>query len=320
MSEDARTLPLWTGRKLQYLNPVQVVESVGYRLVQEDYSEDELRHFRSCVDRVPLQDGDPAEEACPFEDERAATDAIKAVALERGAAKVGVTDVDQDYVYEGQDVPHRFAIVMGFTMDYEKLAEAPGSVTNAEVLATYDEAGDVGVEVARFIRDRGYPARGHGFRFEQLAMIPHAEAAGLGELGKHGSLINRELGCSFRLSVVTTDLPLIVDAPVREGIEEFCASCNMCVKYCPGDAISHEKEDVRGTTRWVVDTEKCAPYWATYQACAICLTVCPMNAGALDGLWKPTFIDTIKATDPEEWKAELAEGVQEQWSLISRPD
>ena len=31
-------------------------------------------------------------------------------------------------------------------------------------------------------------------------MIPHAIEAGLGQLGKHGSLINERLGCSFRLS------------------------------------------------------------------------------------------------------------------------
>ncbi len=320
MNKD-RTLPLWTGAKLEYLNPVAVVESVGYRLVQEEYSEDELRHFRNCVERVPDQDGEPAKEMRPFEDERTATDAIKAQALEHGAVRVGVTEVNQDYVYEGQDVPHRFAIVMGFTMDYTKLAEAPGAATNAEVLATYDAAGGAGVELARVIRDRGYPARVHGFRFEQLAMTPHAQAAGLGELGKHGSLINRELGCSFRLSVVTTDLPLELDTPVNEGIEDFCHSCNMCVKHCPGDAISHEKVEVRGTTRWIVETEKCAPYWASYQACAICLTVCPMNAGALDGAWKRTFIDTIKAHDPPaQWQAELEDGVQEQWSLIAPPD
>lgn len=44
-------------------------------------------------------------------------------------------------------------------------------------------------------------------------MIPHAHAAGLGELGKHGSLISPELGPNFRLGMVTTDLPLAENSP-----------------------------------------------------------------------------------------------------------
>jgi len=312
----SRTLPIWTGPKLGYLNPTEVVESLGYRLLQEDYCEAERHHFASCVERVPLHNGEVAQEVDPFEDAAAATETVKVLAAELGAAKVGVTEVDPFYVYEGEELTHRLAIVMGFTADYEMVSTAPGSVANSEILAAYDRAGEGAVQLARVIRRRGYPARAHGLRGEQLAMIPHAQAAGLGELGKHGSLINRELGCSFRLSVVTTDLPLLVDAPVDEGIDDFCSSCNMCVKHCPGEAISHEKEEVRGTTRWIVEPDKCAPYWASFHACTICHAVCPMNAGALDGLWKRTFIDTINSTDHDAKREELQAGVQEPWSEL----
>ena len=34
---------------------------------------------------------------------------------------------------------------------------------------------------------------------------------GLGEPGKHGSIINRKYGSSFRLSMMTTDFPLVPD-------------------------------------------------------------------------------------------------------------
>jgi epoxyqueuosine reductase QueG len=44
-------------------------------------------------------------------------------------------------------------------------------------------------------------------------LIPAALACGFGELGKHGSIINRDYGSSFRLSAVLTDLPFVPDAP-----------------------------------------------------------------------------------------------------------
>ena len=124
--------------------------------------------------------------------------------------------------------------------------------------------------LARKIRQWGYPARAHTLRFERLSMLPHAYAAGMGELGKHGSLINRDLCCSFRVPIVTTDMPIVEDSPRIEGVEGVCTNCRICVDYCPGDAISHEKQAVRGVHKWVVDTEACAPYFGSHFACGIC--------------------------------------------------
>ncbi len=115
-------------------------------------------------------------------------------------------------------------------MDYEgEILKLPRPETNVEYIRVYELLSRLGVELAEWIRDRGYPARAHTLRDEQLAMLPHAYTAGLGELGKHGSLINRELGCAFRIGVVTTELPLGVDAPQEDGIQDFCRSCRMCV-------------------------------------------------------------------------------------------
>ncbi|MEJ0061597.1 MAG: hypothetical protein WDM79_19425 [Terricaulis sp.] len=46
-----------------------------------------------------------------------------------------------------------------------------------------------------------------------LAMIPAAIEAGLGVLGKHGSLYHPKYGPNFRLGYVMTDMPLIADTP-----------------------------------------------------------------------------------------------------------
>ena len=204
-------------------------------------------------------------------------------------------------------------------MDYDAIRRAPSKHSSAEVLRVYDVCGSIVTDLAREIRGRGYAARAHTLRFEQINMLPHAVAAGLGELGKHGSLINRELGCSFRLAAVTTDLPLAADAPKPSGVAEFCLGCSMCVRYCPGDAISDEQATVRGSKRWLVDTEACAPYWGTYFACGVCLQVCPLNAQSLDGRYRDTFVQTIKEIDLPRWRAELRAGLQEPWSLVERP-
>ena len=64
-------------------------------------------------------------------------------------------------------------------------------------------------------------------------MIPAAIEAGLGELGKHGSMIHRKLGANFRLSMVLTDLPLVSDAPDIFGGDDFCTRCQLCSSACP---------------------------------------------------------------------------------------
>lgn len=106
-------------------------------------------------------------------------------------------------------------------------------------------------------------------------MIPPAIASGLGELGKHGSLINRHFGSGVRLAGVTTDMPLIATAPDRFGADDFCATCQVCTKACPPGAITEHKQMVRGVERWYVDFDKCIPYFAESASCGICFAVCP---------------------------------------------
>ena len=110
-----------------------------------------------------------------------------------------------------------------------------------------------------------------------------------------------------------------IDAPKSYRVEETCENCDMCTKWCPGDAISPEKETVRGSSRWIVEIEKCAPYWGSYYACGICLEVCPFNARAFDGAYKRSLIERINGMDRDTWNKDLKEGLQQPWEHVVQP-
>lgn len=104
-------------------------------------------------------------------------------------------------------------------------------------------------------------------------MIPPALACGFGELGKHGSLINPELGASFRLSAVLTDAPFAVTSPAQHGIDIFCQSCRVCEDACPPEAIAPIKQMVRSER--LAKTKKANGRLATSQSAM----VTPMGSG-----------------------------------------
>ncbi|MCK9266936.1 hypothetical protein M0P98_08745 [bacterium] len=87
-----------------------------------------------------------------------------------------------------------------------------------------------------------------------------AYAAGLGNIGYSGMFLTPEFGPRQMFSCVITDMPLKED-PLYE--EPLCDNCMLCVKECPGKAIS-EKEKVAAIVagkklEWAkVDFKKCS--------------------------------------------------------------
>jgi len=228
----------------------------------------------------------PVSEIAPKAAQRPAgewTERVKAEALRIGADDVGITAWRADWAFADRPRPRgEWAIVLAFRHAYPELATAPDARAYIEVMRQYGRAGDTAKHLANWIRERGhFAAAKTGPMTEDVLMIPAAIAAGLGELGKHGSMIHKRFGANFRLAMVLTDVPLQADRPEVFGADAFCTSCQICTRACPPDAIYPNKQLVRGEVKWYVDFDKCIPYFVDNQTCGICLAVCPWSRPGL---------------------------------------
>jgi epoxyqueuosine reductase len=203
---------------------------------------------------------------------------VRARALELGSKAFGVTTVNPMHVFQGRSVGDRYAIALGLEEDPNEIEKAPSLETNDEVMRVYYELGEIAIHLAAYIREHGYPARAHHpLGSGDMLILPHAIAAGLGELGKHGSMLYAGYGSLLRLALVTTDLEMPLDGPVDRGLADVCTRCRACERACPPGAISSQKQDVRGSIRYIVDFERCLPYFVDHYGCAVCIKVCPWN-------------------------------------------
>lgn len=108
-----------------------------------------------------------------------------------------------------------------------------------------------------------------------------AKKAGLGWIGKHTNLINKEFGSWIFLANIITNSNFNYSIE----IEDFCGSCTACIDACPTNAIVEE---------YVVDANKCisnltienkgempsqlkGKFENWLYGCDICQDVCPWN-------------------------------------------
>ncbi|MCB9591462.1 MAG: tRNA epoxyqueuosine(34) reductase QueG [Sandaracinaceae bacterium] len=176
------------------------------------------------------------------------------------------------------------ALATPFARDEPPRGPSPG------VVARYAQGRDYHNVVGKRMRKLADLVRGHGFRArpgtDSLPVLERAWAqrAGLGFLGKNSCLIVPGLGSHVFLSVLVTDAPLPVDAPMQER----CGECRLCLDACPTDAFEGPR---------VLDARRCLSYLtiehegpipvdlrdglgAHLFGCDACQDVCPFNRAA----------------------------------------
>lgn len=222
------------------------------------------------------RDGDVSPDVREVDDPVAMAQEIKTLAIELGASAVGIARLTPIMISDEVDLPHETVICTIVGEDYEAALGGPRAVEE-ESTSTYVRCAEISTEVARRIRDMGHPARAHHNGGCDIQAIPAMYAAGLGELGKHGSLIHPELGASHRPGIITTNLPLAVDAPNIFGVQDTCLNCQLCSNNCPADAIPMDDFVLtEGVRRWLTDIEKCYTMSRMRaQYCHICVDACP---------------------------------------------
>ncbi len=190
----------------------------------------------------------------------------------------GVTRLRPEWTFDGVNVSQKWIIMIGIAHDYERIKAAPALSAGAEVVRQYGRCTKAANDVATWIRERGWDAVPHGGPLAgPVVLIPHAIECGFGELGKHGSIINKQFGSSFRLASVLTNIPLIPTEPETYGVDGFCSRCKVCTNACPPDAIMPGKTMVRGDLKWYVNFDKCIPFFNENAGCAICIASCPWS-------------------------------------------
>ncbi|MBU2493912.1 MAG: tRNA epoxyqueuosine(34) reductase QueG [Bacteroidetes bacterium] len=109
-----------------------------------------------------------------------------------------------------------------------------------------------------------------------------AVKSGMGWMGKHTNVINKEHGSWFFIATVITNY----EFEYNEPIADFCGTCTACIDACPTNAIVDE---------YVVDANRCISYLTIENkgeiskefsgkfdnwifGCDICQDVCPWNS------------------------------------------
>ena len=231
---------------------------------------------RKWMELAQHRDGSVAPARTEFADPAAAAAHIQTLARGLGADDVGFARLTPVMLDERADLSHDFVICLIVAEDYAKVLDGPRAIEN-ESTRVYLRCAEISTALAAHIRGMGYPAIAHHNGACEIQAIPAMYAAGLGELGKHGSLIHPKLGASHRPGFVTTTLPLAPDSPLIFGVQDVCLSCNVCANNCPAEAIPRQEFVLtEGVKRWLTDVERCYVYSRLRaQYCHICVDVCP---------------------------------------------
>ena len=261
---------------------------------------------------------EPAPAGRPETSAKEASQIVRKAAHLFGADQVGFAELDRRWVYSHyfdsetkKDYPIKFSDDSGYQQydqpirladgtrvipkemryvvvllhewgkDVEGTEYAPTLLTEGLSTLAYARMAPTLWMLAEFIRGLGYQAIPAAN--DTALSIPLAVDAGLGQLGRHGLLINPKVGARCRISKIITDLPLEPAGAVDSGITEFCNACLKCVPKCGTGAIGKEnrsfepldESNATGVLSWKVDAKKCMTFQNRVgTTCSTCVRRC----------------------------------------------
>jgi Fe-S-cluster-containing dehydrogenase component len=279
---------------------------------------------------------------------------LRRIALDAGADDVAFVSIDAESL--ASERPYIEAVLSGarsliafcVRQNRANMRSAQKSVMNVDFHATTEETDHVGRKIALALQDMGvaaiHPAT--GFPMEQADfpirpwVISHkevAEAAGLGRMGVHRSVIHPRFGSFILLGTV------VVAAEIDEEGAALdynpCLGCNLCVAACPVGALSpdpgvgfdayacytHNYRDLHGIVDtlgqiadskdledWrsrvsqgeTISTWQSLTYGAQYKA-ANCLSVCPAGEDVIGPFLEDRAAHVRDVLKPLQQKKEL---------------
>ncbi len=255
----------------------------------------------------------------PFIDSAALMPRIREWAAALGFQRVGVSGVDldedaghlRDWLQQGLHGDMQWMARHGELREKPDVLR-PGTVRVLSVRMDYATSSDsedwnaIGdgerAYVARYARGRDYHKLmrtrlqklsdriaaevgpfGHRVFVDSAPVLERALArnAGLGWIGKHTCLIDRDTGSWFFLGEIYTDLPLPLDVPASA----HCGTCTRCIDICPTQAITAPyRLDARRCIAYLtiehegaIPEELRAPIGNRVFGCDDCQLICPWN-------------------------------------------
>lgn len=196
-----------------------------------------------------------------------------------GACSIGYTKLPAQWVFKNKAALHPNVVVLTMKMDRASINTAPSPDAEYTVIETYRDLGVIANKAADFLRKHGFSAQaGHPLNGQTL-YPPLAQLAGLGQLAYSGLIITPEYGPCVRLSALYTSIENLPFNQENEHawIEDFCASCGLCIKQCPAEAIYEQPKCYENGRITFVDNDKCFPYFHYNHGCSVCIKVCPFN-------------------------------------------
>jgi len=198
---------------------------------------------------------------------------IKKAGVFLGAVDVGVTKLQKHHFYShhgrktdswGKKIKktHKHAIVFLVKMSESKLKFAPSLPELLESTSKYTDAAKIAHTISNFCKNLGYDAKAQFDGMYEVLCVPLAHDAGLGEVGRMGLLMHPVYGPCIRISVVTTDMPLMETKGKDHHIESFCEICKKCADNCPSRSVEKDKKgSSRGVKHWFINQEACFTFW-----------------------------------------------------------